>query len=366
MLMSKGDLLFNKFDLHATLDKQGKRAREAVMKLPEKEILGEAEEALVSKFTPDYIIEPIELLENGIEVEYEDAQVDVSRDPMRNLFRDPGPIYLAGQSVRYLVPFRGERQLFDFQGSTRSFNPPRALVEDSNLVFEYQVVLNEVAQTKIAFQEGLANVKQHLGWISADLQNQDQHIKNSLRTGIQQRRAQLDQAKQQIETLGYPVRKKESSTPEKAVLPEPKSSHQYRSTRNREYDVALSFAGEDREYVEEVARILKAAGVKVFYDKFETVQLWGRNLADHLGDVYGKRSRFVVIFISKYYPLKAWPKHERKSAQALAIRENKIVLLPARFDDTEIDGMPSSTAYVDLRKTSTAELAKLIQEKLEE
>ena len=35
------------------------------------------------------------------------------------------------------------------------------------------------------------------------------------------------------------------------------------------YDVALSFAGADREYVEDVATFLKSFGVKVFYDKFE-------------------------------------------------------------------------------------------------
>lgn len=32
-----------------------------------------------------------------------------------------------------------------------------------------------------------------------------------------------------------------------------------------DYDVALSFAGEDREYVNEVASILKSKGVSVFY-----------------------------------------------------------------------------------------------------
>ena len=65
----------------AALDKQGKRAREAVMELPEKEIIGEAEETLVNKLAPNYIVEPIELLESDIQVEYEDTQVDVSRDP---------------------------------------------------------------------------------------------------------------------------------------------------------------------------------------------------------------------------------------------------------------------------------------------
>jgi hypothetical protein len=33
-----------------------------------------------------------------------------------------------------------------------------------------------------------------------------------------------------------------------------------------EFDVALSFEREDREYVEEVADRLKAAGMRVFYD----------------------------------------------------------------------------------------------------
>jgi hypothetical protein len=63
--------------------------------------------------------------------------------------------------------------------------------------------------------------------------------------------------------------------------------------QTKDYDVALSFAGEDRGYVEKVAALLRESGIKVFYDKFETVQLWGRNLADHLGEIYGKRSRFV-------------------------------------------------------------------------
>ena len=45
-----------------------------------------------------------------------------------------------------------------------------------------------------------------------------------------------------------------------------------------EYDVALSFAGEDREYVEQVALFLKKKNIAVFYDYFEEVDLWGKNL----------------------------------------------------------------------------------------
>ncbi len=53
-----------------------------------------------------------------------------------------------------------------------------------------------------------------------------------------------------------------------------------------EYDVALSFAGEDREYVAQVAAALRENGVRVFDDKYEVATLWGKDLYTHLHDVY--------------------------------------------------------------------------------
>lgn len=40
-------------------------------------------------------------------------------------------------------------------------------------------------------------------------------------------------------------------------------------------------------------------------------------------------------------------------------------MLPVRFDDTEIPGLPSTIAYVDARKTSPAQVATLIIRKLD-
>jgi hypothetical protein len=55
---------------------------------------------------------------------------------------------------------------------------------------------------------------------------------------------------------------------------------------NLEYDVVLSFAGEDRKYVEKTADILRQAGVKVFYDLYEDTKLWGKDLYQHLDNIY--------------------------------------------------------------------------------
>ena len=130
------------------------------------------------------------------------------------------------------------------------------------------------------------------------------------------------------------------------------------------YDIALSFAGEDRDYVEKVAFHLKSFGVRVFYDKYEQVNLWGKDLYSHLSDIYHKRAQYTVIFISAHYKDKLWTNHERESAQARAFREKQEYILPARFDDTEVPGILPTTGYVDLRSYAPRDFALLLRKKL--
>lgn len=133
---------------------------------------------------------------------------------------------------------------------------------------------------------------------------------------------------------------------------------------NRRYDIALSFAGEDRAYVEMVAEQLKVRDVSFFYDLYEQADLWGKDLYVHLTEVYRDKSRYTLMFISAHYKEKVWCNHERRAAQARAIEENSEYILPTRFDDTEIPGILSTTGFIDLRSKSPVEVALLVCEKL--
>ncbi len=66
------------------------------------------------------------------------------------------------------------------------------------------------------------------------------------------------------------------------------------------YEVALSFAGEQRWYVEDVARALQSRGIAVFYDEFERIALWGKHLAEELQAVYERKSGRVVILYRRH------------------------------------------------------------------
>lgn len=131
------------------------------------------------------------------------------------------------------------------------------------------------------------------------------------------------------------------------------------------YDIALSFAGEEREYVSYVADRIKQAGFKIFYDKYEEVDLWGQDLYQRLYEVYSKRSRYCVVFVSANYANKVWPKHELRSAQERALREARhAYILPVRFDDTELPGLPNTIHYFDARTKKQDELVEFILKKL--
>lgn len=131
-----------------------------------------------------------------------------------------------------------------------------------------------------------------------------------------------------------------------------------------DYDVALSFAGEDRTYVGDIAARLRELGVRIFYDEYAAAEMWGNDLYGLLDNVYRKRTRFTVMFVSRHYASKPWTQHERQSAQARALTDLDSYLLPVRLDDTELPGLRPTVAYIDARATSPEELTGLIQQKL--
>jgi len=131
-----------------------------------------------------------------------------------------------------------------------------------------------------------------------------------------------------------------------------------------EYDVALSFAGEDRDYVLRVASHLKNAGIRVYYDEFEEIKLWGKDLYVYFRDIYTEKAKYTVMFISEHYAKKVWTNHERESAQARALQENREYILPARFDRTKIPGLLDTTGYIPLTSVTSEEFAEKIIQKL--
>lgn len=132
-----------------------------------------------------------------------------------------------------------------------------------------------------------------------------------------------------------------------------------------EYDIALSFAGENREYVEEVAIFLKNFGVKVFYDDFKQDEIWGKNLFEYLQDIYQNKAKYTIVFISEQYKNKKWTRHEYRSVQVRALNEiEQEYILPVKFDNTELPGLNENLAYISTKNKTPKDIADFFIKKI--
>ena len=124
------------------------------------------------------------------------------------------------------------------------------------------------------------------------------------------------------------------------------------------WDVALSFAGAQRDYVGQVAEALKGRGVRCFYDEDEKVRLWGTHLAEELPRIYARESAAVVVFISDDYAERNWTRLERRAAFSQAVAEAGVYVLPAGSTTANCPGYcpmssPSTSAVIPRRSSLT-------------
>jgi len=130
------------------------------------------------------------------------------------------------------------------------------------------------------------------------------------------------------------------------------------------YDIAISFAGEDRPVAEKLASFLVTKGLNIFYDEYEQANLWGKDLYVHLSKIYKDESKYCLMLISEHYAKKQWTNLERRAAQARAFTENSEYILPLRLDDAPVDGILDTVSFLDYRKITEEKVVDAVVQKV--
>ena len=102
------------------------------------------------------------------------------------------------------------------------------------------------------------------------------------------------------------------------------------------YDIALSFAGEDRVYAEYLRDALEDLGHAVFYDLASQHRLLGEDVEAFLKPIYESNSRYVVAIIGPQYGRKRWTlleesayKNRYKNGDVIPIWSNSVSPTPS-------------------------------------
>ena len=106
------------------------------------------------------------------------------------------------------------------------------------------------------------------------------------------------------------------------------------------YELAFSFAGEQRDYVEKTVRACQQLGIHVFYDRDKNNEWWGGNFIRNQRTVYSSETRFFVPYLSNDYLSKPIPMDEFSAAMMTAVKQGDGYILPVL--------MPGVTVPADL------------------
>ena len=136
--------------------------------------------------------------------------------------------------------------------------------------------------------------------------------------------------------------------------------------QSKRFRVALSFAGEQRAFVEEVAGHLTAQLGKdrVFYDGYYTAELARPNFDTYLTNIYLNESDLIVVFFSANYEQKDWPGLEWRGVRSLILTRADSDIMPFTFDGVIPVGMLPIDGYIAIEEKAPQDVASLILERL--
>ncbi len=134
----------------------------------------------------------------------------------------------------------------------------------------------------------------------------------------------------------------------------------------RRFRVALSFAGEKRDFVEKVADLLaqRFGRKQILYDKYHEAEFARGDLGIYLPKLYGEESDLIVPVLCPNYDHKRWTGWEWLHIYGLMTRTDMKRVMPSRFDHAHADGLSPAAGFIELDHKTPAQFVALILERL--
>jgi len=110
-----------------------------------------------------------------------------------------------------------------------------------------------------------------------------------------------------------------------------------KSNGSHTFDIAISFAGENRDLAEEIAMTLRILDFEVFYDRLYEDNYLGSSWGKEFERIFTTDSKFIVCILDEHHKRKIWPTFERECFSE-KVQSNEVI--PIFLDETKFVGIP--------------------------
>jgi hypothetical protein len=211
-------LLFVTHDFDFSLRKGMEALRQEVEGLDANRLLNTAPEDLKRYLVEKHKVTPITLLRDQWYADHQEIQVDVRYDSNRWIRDKSRPCMIAGERFEVRVPFEGEAELFYARANTFTTNPPRAVIENNELVLRYDSPADHPRDVRPLVDQTLTEIERHLDWQREMINSHNAALPAAAEQAIQQRRSRLLAQSQRAEALGIPIKRRDNA-PKTYVVP---------------------------------------------------------------------------------------------------------------------------------------------------
>ncbi|MBP6603844.1 MAG: hypothetical protein KA250_18660 [Verrucomicrobiales bacterium] len=189
-------------------------------------ILNVKEDDYLEHLQSEFALDPLTLDQDHIEVSMQfEKEVEMMDFGER--------IFVKRSFLTFCVPFSGERELFFYRPSSYTMNPPRANVPQGN---ELHLTLEDTGNAdkiKGELDHTLQSINQYLSNQRAEIETWNQSLPGLVRSKLAARKEKLLKDSGVVESLGFPLRKREGS-PTSYTVPVKKKISVDRPTAKKE------------------------------------------------------------------------------------------------------------------------------------
>ena len=216
--MSRSDLLFYEEGLGDLIHRIETAIKEEVDHWDRNRVLSSSESDLVTYLVNEYSLEPPRLLRDQIHVENEgETNIDVSGRFEYDIWDSGNPHHVPGSFVTVAIPFEGDGNLFEYQASTYTSDPPRGRISGSNVLISFQGIKLNAERTRKEIDDTVEQIEKHLEWIRNDCSQWNGRIASVAEQCVRHRKNRLLEQADMVSSLGLPIKRRPDSAVVNAI-----------------------------------------------------------------------------------------------------------------------------------------------------
>jgi hypothetical protein len=206
------ELLFNKYDIFSVVQARTQTVKKRVQSIPANTLLNASEHDLVQALLDEFHLNVPVIKDDEIHIAHSgEAQIDVSRDPMRMIHDRSQPFYMPGNKTVIAVPFDGDAEFFNIQPSSFSLSPPRAQIGKGELLLTYVRTDPNAEAIKRDYKATVDSIKNYLRSLSESAAQFNGQLENLVRSQMKARKDRLLADAGMTAALGLPMKKRDGA-----------------------------------------------------------------------------------------------------------------------------------------------------------